>query len=107
MNTPLFSSTKDPQLPSSSDFDTFGTLDPDHFILRSLDDLDDDDPQDRHEAKIADTMRPRPVDFLRKMNKLSSKEQRDLKEALVLVEEMKEELVKPREKHYRYIQTQP
>ena len=64
---------------------------------------DDNDEQDKHEAKIADIYRPGKEDMLRKINRLIHVK-RDLKSALdVLETEMKEECVQPEQAHYRIL----
>jgi len=85
--------------------DVFGTLasDADALIRKSEFAEDDNDAQDEHEAKVADIYRPGKEDFLRKINTLIH-EKKDLRSALnVLETEMKEELVRPEQAHFRVL----
>ena len=63
---------------------------------------EDQDEQDVHEAKIADVLRPGPEDYLRRMTRLIH-EKNDLRSALALLPEMKEERVKPLQPHFRIL----
>ena len=89
------------------DDDDFGTLElpvDEKIVFNKFDFApDDNDEQDAHDAKIADIYRPGREQFLRKINYLIH-EKRNLKEALNVFEtEMKTELVKPEQAHYRIL----
>ena len=97
-----FISNGNPPNPS----DTFGSLAEssemkhkiDRYDFRDLD-AEDEDGEAHFRAKIADTGRPRPHDFLKLIH--DDLRRRDLKSALNrLHSEMKHEYVKPNEKHY-------
>uniref|UniRef100_A0A0K2TP70 CG4611 CG4611PAlike [Tribolium castaneum] n=1 Tax=Lepeophtheirus salmonis TaxID=72036 RepID=A0A0K2TP70_LEPSM len=69
----------------------------------SLSEKEEDlDPTEKHAAKIADIYRPRPKDFLIKIQKCL--DDQDLKTALDILEvQMKEECVKPEPEHFRLL----
>ena len=63
----------------------------------------DNDGEAEYEAKIADTARPRPGDYMRRINR-AVYQQGDLSRALQLFQEMKTvELVKPNPGHFRVL----
>ncbi len=89
---------------SKNNKDVFGALGVSKATLDKDLDLDvlDDDGVAEYEAKIADTSRPRPHEFLRTLN--AQARQRDLASALKTLEvDMRKEVVKPKEKHFRVV----
>jgi len=91
----------------SEESDEFGTYDLPIDEKVAYDKFDflpeDSDCQDKHEAVIADTLRPNSEKYLRKLNYLIH-EKNNLKEALNTLEvEMKEQLVKPEQAHFRIL----
>ena len=95
-----------PKVPATSHGDSFGTLPlsvEDKVLFHDYDfQPEDQDEQDEHEAKIADVLRPGPEDYLKRMNRLIH-EKNDLRSALALLPEMKEERVKPLQPHFRIL----
>jgi len=63
---------------------------------------EDMDKQEQHEAKVADVLRPGPEDYLRRISRLVHNG-RDLRAALQVLQEMKEEAVKPQQPHFRIL----
>ena len=95
-----------PKVPAGSHGDSFGTLPlsvEDKVLFHDYDfQPEDQDEQDEHEAKIADVLRPGPEDYLNRMTRLIH-QKNDLKSALALLPEMKEERVKPLQPHFRIL----
>ena len=93
-----------PAAPLKNDPDSFGNLAPKNSVFRRQEvdpaEEEDDRGEAEYEAKLADTFRPRPIDYNRKMGRAIEKD-KDLKEALRLLDEMKTELVKPNDGHFR------
>ena len=74
--------------------DTFGTLELEHY--ESSSGLEDDDGEAAFLAKIADTGRPRPFDYLNQIEMLVKPPNVDLRRAIEILEvDMKNEFVKP------------
>jgi len=95
-----------PKVPAGSHGDSFGTLPlsvEDKVLFHDYDfQPEDQDEQDEHEAKIADVLRPAPEDYLQRMTRLVH-QKNDLRSALALLPEMKEERVKPLQPHFRIL----
>ena len=94
------------KVPVGSHGDSFGTLPlgvEDKVLFHDYDfQPEDQDEQDKHEAKIADVLRPGPEDYLKRINHLIHKK-KDLRSALAVLPEMKEERVKPLQPHFRIL----
>lgn len=81
--------------------DLFGTLDPSY---EKVVDLDDNDGETEYLAKISDTGRPKPFDYLHRIENLLKPPNIDLKQALEILEvEMKLEYVKPIPEIYKLL----
>ena len=81
--------------------DSFGTLNPKR---ETQIDLDDNDGESEYLAKIADTGRPKPFDYLNQIEKLLKPPNVDLRQALEIFEvDMKREYVKPIPEIYRVL----
>lgn len=89
--------------------DIFGTLDPLQKVAQNFrrDELDDQDGEEEFEAKISDVFRPKPFDYVLKINRLLDKKSGgifDLAAALkVLDDEMAKECVKPTPEIFRLV----
>ena len=84
------------------DPDTFGLLESGKYEAPDI--LQDDDGEAEFFAKISDTGRPRPFDYLRRIEDLVKPPVVNLKEALDVFEvEMKKEYVKPIPEIYRVL----
>ena len=82
--------------------DTFGTLELEHYENSSG--LEDDDGEAAFLAKIADTGRPRPFDYLNQIEMLVKPPNVDLRRAIEILEvDMKNEFVKPIPEIYRVL----
>ena len=81
--------------------DAFGTLNP---KSETQVDLDDNDGESEYLAKISDTGRPKPFDYLHQIEKLLKPPNVDLQQALEVFEvDMKREYVKPIPEIYRVL----
>ena len=81
--------------------DLFGTLD---GKLEQSVDLDDNDGETEFLAKISDTGRPRPFDYLNQIEQLLKPPNVDIRQALEILEvDMKREYVKPIPEIYRVL----
>lgn len=92
---------------SSSSSDAFGSLTPEASVFNRRHDLDEDpklhaDGEAEYEAKLADTFRPKPTHFRSKMSKAVYQKQ-NLREGLELLDQMKRDLVRPGEPHFRIL----
>ena len=95
--TPVNSNVRKELEPS----DLFGTLNPSY---EKEFDLDDNDGETEYLAKISDTGRPKPFDYLHRIETLLKPPNIDLKQALEILEvEMKQEYVKPIPEIYRLL----
>ena len=82
--------------------DLFGTLGGENYEISAG--LEDDDGESEFLAKISDTGRPRPFDYLGKIEKLLKPPNVDLRQALEIFEvDMKKEYVKPIPEIYRVL----
>ena len=82
--------------------DVFGTLGGEHYEISAG--LQDDDGESEFLAKISDTGRPRPFDYLGQIETLLKPPNVDLRQALEILEvDMKKEYVKPIPEIYRVL----